>query len=163
MNIFVLDKSPILSAKYHNDKHVSKMILESAQLLCTSYYFTNEIDNLDFKPYKLTHQTRVCVKWVNESLSNWLWLKEMALELNNEFKLRFDKGDKNHKSAELIMKMPPPKIKDVGLTDFVFDVKDEVQDKYKCYENVIDKFRYYYMDEKRYLANWKTEKPHWFI
>ena len=38
MNIFVLDKTPEMSAKYHCDKHVVKMILESGQMLCTAHW-----------------------------------------------------------------------------------------------------------------------------
>ena len=34
MNIFALDKSPEVSAQMACDKHVVKMILESAQMLC---------------------------------------------------------------------------------------------------------------------------------
>ena len=34
MNIFVLDYNPQVAAEYHCDKHVVKMILESAQILC---------------------------------------------------------------------------------------------------------------------------------
>ena len=37
MNIFVLHEDPITAAKHHCDKHVVKMILESAQLLCTAH------------------------------------------------------------------------------------------------------------------------------
>ncbi len=37
MNIFYRDNSPALAAKYHNDKHVVKMILESAQMLSTAH------------------------------------------------------------------------------------------------------------------------------
>ncbi|MFA6198966.1 MAG: hypothetical protein WC679_01005 [Bacteroidales bacterium] len=36
MNIFYLDKNTDICAKYHVDRHVIKMILESAQLLCTA-------------------------------------------------------------------------------------------------------------------------------
>ena len=35
MNIFALHESPEVSAEMACDKHVVKMILESAQLLCT--------------------------------------------------------------------------------------------------------------------------------
>jgi len=35
MNIFYLDKDPVKAAQYSCDKHVVKMILESAQMLCT--------------------------------------------------------------------------------------------------------------------------------
>lgn len=35
MNIFILDENPQKCAEYHCDKHVVKMILETAQILCT--------------------------------------------------------------------------------------------------------------------------------
>ena len=37
MNIFYLDKNTVKCAKYHNNKHVVKMILETAQLLSTAH------------------------------------------------------------------------------------------------------------------------------
>ena len=37
MNIFYLDKDPKKAAEYSCDKHVVKMILESAQMLCTAH------------------------------------------------------------------------------------------------------------------------------
>ncbi len=36
-------------------------------------------------PYKSTHLKHPCVLWLDESYSNFLWLKELALELNREF------------------------------------------------------------------------------
>ena len=38
MNIFYLNESPEISAIEHNDKHCVKMILESAQMLCTAHH-----------------------------------------------------------------------------------------------------------------------------
>ena len=38
MNIFVLDEDPVKAAEYHCNKHVCKMILESAQMLCTTHW-----------------------------------------------------------------------------------------------------------------------------
>lgn len=37
MNIFYLDEDPNLAAQYQYDKHVIKMILETAQLLSTAH------------------------------------------------------------------------------------------------------------------------------
>ena len=37
MNIFVLDKDPVKAAQYQCDKHVVKMIVESAQMLSTAH------------------------------------------------------------------------------------------------------------------------------
>ena len=37
MNIFYLDRDPKIAAQLACDKHVVKMILESAQMLCTAH------------------------------------------------------------------------------------------------------------------------------
>lgn len=37
MNIFYLDKDPRIAASYHCDKHVVKMVSETAQLLSTTH------------------------------------------------------------------------------------------------------------------------------
>lgn len=37
MNIFYLDKNPVMAAQYHCDQHVVKMILETAQMLSTAH------------------------------------------------------------------------------------------------------------------------------
>ena len=41
MNIFVLDENPQVAAEMHNDKHVVKMILETAQLLCGVHHMSD--------------------------------------------------------------------------------------------------------------------------
>ena len=35
MNIFILDRDPVLAAQYQCDKHVVKMVLETAQIMST--------------------------------------------------------------------------------------------------------------------------------
>ena len=54
MNIFVLDENPQIAAQMHNDKHVVKMILETAQLLCGVHWVT---DSQHLIPYKLSDLT----------------------------------------------------------------------------------------------------------
>ena len=69
MNIFVLDEHPYKAAKYHCDKHVVKMILESARMLCTVHrrYAL-------WAPYKPVHQKHPCTLWVGESVQNYSWM-----------------------------------------------------------------------------------------
>jgi hypothetical protein len=38
MNIFYLHEDPVIAAKLQYNKHVVKMILESAQMLCTAHH-----------------------------------------------------------------------------------------------------------------------------
>ena len=72
MNIFFLDENPTLSAQYHVDKHVVKMILETAQLLCGVHHVTAH--DSTHVPYKLSHKNHPCSIWCRESLSNYLYL-----------------------------------------------------------------------------------------
>ena len=79
MNIFVLDDDIRTCARYHCDQHVVKMILESAQLLCTA------LNKQGFRtPYRSTHVKHPCVLWLEQSYDNFLWLKALAMELNRE-------------------------------------------------------------------------------
>ena len=112
MNIFILDHDIELSAQYHNDSHVIKMILESVQMLSTA----NHLHNLEYG-YKPTHVNHPCTKWVCESYSNWDYLYSLAFHLNQEYRYRFGKLD-NHKSWDMFKHTPVPRIKDIGLTPF---------------------------------------------
>lgn len=80
MNIFYFDEDVDTCARYHCDAHVIKMILESAQILCTVSWM-HEIP----APYRPTRQKHPCVIWSNESMANWLWLKDLACALNQEY------------------------------------------------------------------------------
>lgn len=93
MNIFLLDYDVKKCAQSHVDKHVVKMILETAQLLCGAHHVIGTTDNI---PYKLSHKNHPCSIWVRESLTNYLYLCELGLELCYEYTYRYGK-DTNHK------------------------------------------------------------------
>ena len=52
MNIFALHNNPVISAKMQHDKHVVKMILESAQMLCSAF---KKSDNAPYKKAYYNH------------------------------------------------------------------------------------------------------------
>ncbi len=110
MNIFVLDRDIKRCARFHCDQHVSKMILESAQMMCTALNKKGFV-----MPYKPTHSQHPCVLWVEESYSNFLWLKELAMELNEEFRYRYDR-QRDHASIEVIAEVSTLVYEDQGLT-----------------------------------------------
>ena len=87
MNIFVLDNDINICAKYHCDKHVIKMILESAQMLSSVV----RLNGHDIG-YKLTHQNHPCTIWARKSLSNYLWLFQLTDSLNSEYRYRYSKA-----------------------------------------------------------------------
>jgi hypothetical protein len=155
MNIFFLDENPTLSAKYHVDKHVVKMILETAQLLCGVHHATDQVT--DQVPYKLSHKNHPCAIWARESLSNYLYLCELGLELGKEYTYRYGK---RHKSIEVIewCIVNKPNIPDIGFTTPARAMPDEFK-----VDSVVESYRNYYMGAKSDLASWKNrEKPFWF-
>jgi hypothetical protein len=151
MNIFVLDYDIMKCAAYHNDRHCVKMILESAQMLSTAC----RLSGLDVG-YKATHINHPANKWTRNSLYNWLWLRELVINLNSEWKRRFNHHE-NHKSYEVVMSLPYPKINDIGLTDFAQAMPDQYRNK-----DTVDAYRNYYIGEKRDIANWKNNIPWWW-
>jgi hypothetical protein len=72
------------------------MILESVQLLCTALNKKGFVT-----PYKSTHSNHPSVLWVEQSYDNFLWLKQLTLALNTEYKYRYNK-QADHKSIETL-------------------------------------------------------------
>jgi len=99
MNIFFLSENPLLAARYHADTHVVKMILESAQILCS---VINQRAGEQVTPYKTTHLKHPCTVWAGASFENAQWLFNLARELNDEYKHRFNHSV-NHKSYDMLL------------------------------------------------------------
>ena len=155
MNIFFLDEDPTMSAQYHVDKHVVKMILETAQLLCGVHHATAP-DNT-YVPYKLSHKNHPCSIWARTSLSNYLYLCELGLELCKEYTYRYGK---RHKSQDVIewCLINKPNVPDIEFTEPAKAMPDE----YKV-GDVVQSYRNYYMGAKSGFATWKNrQKPFWF-
>lgn len=156
VNIFFLDWDVEKNAQYHCDKHVVKMILETAQLLCGVHHMTAH-DTVQV-PYKLSHKNHPCAIWARESLTNYLYLGELGLELSREYTHRYGK---KHKSQEIIewCLMNKPQIQDVGFTT----PPKAMPDEYKT-EDVIESYRKYYLGAKKTFLTWKERQvPEWVI
>jgi hypothetical protein len=154
MNIFFLDFDVKKCAEYHCDKHVVKMILETAQLLCSAHHVTGGT-----APYKLSHKNHPCSIWVRASLSNYLYLCELGLALGEEYTHRYGK---KHKSVEVIewCLSNRPNIHDVDFTSPPLSMGDE----YKIGNDVIESYRNYYKGAKSEIVSWKNrETPDWFL
>jgi hypothetical protein len=153
MNIFFLDFDTKKCAQYHCDKHVVKMILETAQLLCgTHWVIGNEA------PYKLSHKNHPCAIWTRTSLSNYLYLCDLGLELCKEYTYRYGK---RHKSQDVIewCLINKPNIHDVDFTSPPLAMGDE----FKIGNDVIESYRNYYREGKKLIVSWKNRViPSWF-
>lgn len=148
MNIFVLSKEPQIAAQCQIDKHVVKMSLESAQLLCSPF-------RQGVAPYKRTHYNHPCAIWLRTSIENYKWLLDHAFALTDEYNFRYGK---HHKSKEVIAwcadnykKLDLPS---KGLTPFALAMPDQ----YKV-EDPILSYRNYYRGDKKEMATWKVRQP----
>lgn len=154
MNIFILDKDIEKCAQYHCDQHVVKMILESAQMLCTA------LNKKGFTtPYKSTHVKHPCVLWVEESYENFTWLKILAFALNTEYRFRFEKNT-DHKSISVINEISSFNYDNRGLTEFA----QAMPGKYKIEGDAVKAYRQFYVGEKMKFAKWtKRSVPEWIL
>lgn len=153
MNIFILDTDIQKCAQYHCDQHVVKMILESVQLLCTALNKKGFVT-----PYKSTHLNHPSVLWVEESYDNFLWLKQLALALNEEYKFRYNK-QVDHKSIAILHSISAHSFPAIGLTRF----PQAMPDNYKVQNDAVKAYRHFYIGDKAKFAKWtKRAVPHWF-
>ena len=156
MNIFVLDEDPFRAAEYACDKHVVKMILETAQLLCSAYQDEYSCDSCGPVPYKKTHYNHPCSKWARESMQNYEWLIMHGDGLCAEYTSRYGK---HHKSGEVIRycEKHMPDLPDLGLTSFAQAMPDQYKSK-----SAVAAYRDYYKGEKSRIAKWKNGAPDWY-
>lgn len=153
MNIFVLDKNPTIAAMEHCDKHVVKMIVETAQLLCGVHWVIGSKAH-----YRLTHKNHPCSIWVRECIENYDWLCLLGVNLCYEYTYRYGKV---HKTKEIIdwCMINRPNLPSLGSTT---EFKLCMPDNYKS-ECVVSSYRAYYIGEKSKFAVWsKRKKPKWF-
>ena len=167
MNIFFLSESPTLSAIAQTDKHVVKMALESAQLLCTAHrvldgketirlsknnrklkYWEMADEELESTLYKPTHYNHPCSIWVRESAANYNWLLCHWLSLCAEYEKRFGKVHATFTKLYDILEVPP---KNISLQRFTQPCK-AMPDQY-VKDGVCESYINYYKSEKL-----KTEK-----
>ena len=156
MNIFFLDLDVNKCAKDHCDKHVVKMILETAQLLCGVHHIVGQVTPQ--VPYKLSHKNHPCSIWTRSSLSNYLYLCELGLALCKEYTNRYEK---RHKSQDVIewCLVNKPNIKDIGFTE----PPKAMPDEYKV-SDVVESYRNYYRGAKMGFAVWKNgNTPKWIL
>lgn len=153
MNIFILDYNPIRSAQMLCDKHIVKMPLETAQLLCSVF-------EPGKAPYSRTHYNHPCAIWARYSRKNYQWLIKYGIAICQEFTFRYGK---KHKSEEVIGWCA----KNVDKLSFANIKKSHyVQccpEEFKI-GNAEKSYREYYRQAKRKIAVWNRGRaaPDWF-
>lgn len=152
MNIFFIDRSVKICARYHVDRHVVKMILETVQLLCTAIWVVCGEDCKDL-PCKPTHKNHPSAVWARANQNNWMWLKRLGIALCEEYTFRYEK---EHKLEQPLRKLVVPTLPD----EEFFQPPQAMPDEYKDEDSVVA-YRKYYRVGKAHLHYWKSGKPAW--
>jgi hypothetical protein len=190
MNIFVLHWKQRKCARWHVDKHVVKMLLETCQLLYTAHWvlfyphlrecksviaLSREQKKLEIPTYMWSapvcetsgepcyrpcHVNHPCAKWTRVCSGNYLWLAKLGLELAREFRFRFKKEHSCEKHIIWLYDNLPLSIRMFPRRGFAIAMNEE----FKISKNPIISYRNYYKTSKkeRGLVKYTGRQiPHW--
>lgn len=187
MNIFVLDSDPVLAAQYQCDKHVVKMIVESAQMLSTAHRLLDgkmklierfnaktgktrrakiwQIENspLDADLYAVAHPGHPSTIWTMESLTNYLWHYQHFCALCDEYTYRYGKKHATDTKLRFVLDEAPANIPEGPATPFKLAMKSNPE----CMNpaDPVESYRKFYQTKQgRFKMVWsKRSVPAWFV
>ena len=176
MNIFYLDRDPERAAQYHCDKHVVKMILESAQLLSTAHRvldgvmvggksktgrnvkrwsLNNEFDSVYYAASHVNHPSAV---WVRDAPDHYIWLHNLFQFLLEEYTFRYGKIHKCQGLLKPLRRFP----ENQPYASFEEPPQCMPDDSKNPLSSVIA-YRNYYFNHKARFAKWSVRPtPSWW-
>jgi len=165
MNIFYLDPLPRTCAQMHCDKHVVKMIVETAQMLSTAHRFLSPASYCeDNNLYQVSFQHHPSTKWCMKTTGNYLWLARLFDELNTEYWFRF--GSKHepprmHKASSMSQALGRAPLR---IPEGPFSAPPQcMPDIYKG-PDAVDAYQRYYLGAKARFAKWAHgPTPEWWM
>lgn len=175
MNIFVLSKSPVYSAQMQCNKHIVKMVLESAQMLSTAHRMLDGVLHVNDKGkgkyimedqskedllYKVTHPNHPCSIWTRESIVNYMWHYQHFVALCDEYTYRYNKKHATDaKLRDLLFEVPHNINRTKGLTPWAQAMPENFRN-----ESVTQAYRSYYRGKKvDFDMKWtRRPQPEWF-
>lgn len=166
MNLFILSLIQSEIVQYMMDKHVSKILLEAVQMLCSAKRILDPDDDINGRLYKLAHKNHPVTIWCRKSKANFIWTLDLVEELHKEWRFRYGHPEtKVHKSylvATILRENIPNdnKFEERELTPFALAMPEQ----YKTNDPVISYRNYYLSVEKQKIASWnkRREKPEWY-
>ena len=187
MNIFVLDNDPVIAAQTQCDKHVVKMIVESAQMLCTAHRLLDgnvsivqrvspktgkmrkakiwqiKDSPLDSVLYQVCHQNHPCTLWSVECSENYEWHYRHFIALCDEYELRYGKVHATRRKLADALRALPKNISHGAITPFRLAMKSNPECQHT--DDPVRSYREFYQTKQsRFKMKWtKREVPNWFI
>jgi len=150
MNIFVTSPFPAESAIVLPDKLVTKMALETCQMLSivASKWYHNygtlpKTDGTPYKTEKGAFRNHPCTQWAAKTIDNAYWLIKHGMNLCDEYTLRYNKTHSCYNTLLQAYYLFPK-----GKIDKVTPFARAMPEEWK-YDDTIDTFTAY----KRYIAS----------
>jgi hypothetical protein len=179
MNIFILDNDPVIAAQEQCDKHVVKMIVESAQMLSTVHRMLDGVmerrpsksgamlqywklnDQRENILYKACHFNHPSTVWTRESKANYQWHYKHFIALCDEYTYRYGKVHSTDTKLRIALQQIPTNIPEKHMTPFKLAMGSNPE----CMlEDAVESYRRFYeTKQKRFTMVWtKRPVPKWF-
>lgn len=158
MQVFYLSDCPEECAQQLCDKHVVKMCLETAQILCAVHH----INNSRGAPYRLTHYKHPCVQWAQQSYQNYYWLVNHGKYLCAEYTHRFGKRHKSQDVIEWCEERVPLSV--IDRSQGFIEPPQVVPDEYKLEDEPCEAYIQYYqskLDNGMDMRYTSRKRPIW--
>jgi len=175
LNIFYLHEDPRQCAEWMVDKHVVKMILETAQLLSTAHRVLDGTMSIDTSSgrkkkvyalpderngilYAATHINHPSAVWSRQSVENYNWLVDHLFALSDEYTYRYGKYHMTMDKMGLMIQSPPLNLVEWDMTP----MPSCMDPQYIISDDPIVNYRNYYRYGKSSMHKWKKrEVPAW--
>lgn len=151
MNIFYLHHVPDFAAKYHCDKHVVKMILETAQLLSTAHHLAGSATSEMYRPTHINHPSAI---WVRKCWHNYHWAYDLLGALCSEYKKRYGKIHKTSRLLDCLLNLPN------GISYQEIDIippqcmPEQYRNSNRTRSHCVNAYRTYYVMDKSAFAKY---------
>ena len=170
MNIFRLSNDALNAARMLCDKHVPKMIVETAQLLSTAHRVLDGTKSLDpsgrehfvlsghreHELFKSTHINHPCAIWVRETIGNYSWTFRHFQGLLATYEQRWDRKHSLNRMLTSLRHNP----ENMGAGEET-PAPQCMPEMYRG-EDVVEAYRRYYIAEKASFASWRLGAPAWW-
>jgi hypothetical protein len=182
MNIFVLSSDPVDAARQQCDRHITKMAVESAQMLSTAHRmldgrailtpsksgkrqvktWVHPDATLDGLLYKSVHEHHPCTLWTMNSNNNYTWHYIHFTALCDEYTHRYGKVHATDTKLRTVLKQLPRNIP-VGYKTaqpLAMGAAPECMNP----NDIVGSYRNFYKTkQQRFRMTWtKRDIPDWF-
>lgn len=162
MNIFVLDRNPVIAAQSLDDVRLERLCFECLEMLSMYFHINKGISNIfKYREHQLEHPVSV---WIRKDIKHYNWALAYGVSLCNEYLYRFGINNKYAKYYVEILKYTPVQLP----IDENLKFRNSTIN-YKHVKDIVLAYKYHYAwklkeSDIKIPKYWtKRELPQWLI